>query len=77
VAELDSYLTVDGREYLVREIHWNATAGLSFDVYAGDVLLTEAESLDDYPTAQDVRDLVTLFNEQAVEECATRKRRDA
>lgn len=57
-AEIDREpITVDDVEYQVTEIIWK-NGGRSFDVYKGDKLLTEDESLDEYPTAEQIRDLV-------------------
>jgi len=59
-AELDREpITVDEVEYTVTEIVWN-NGGRSFDVFIEGGLLTEDESLDHYPTEEDIR---RLYNE--------------
>lgn len=50
-------ITVDNVEYTVTEIVWN-DGGRSFDVYIDGELLTEDESLDHYPTADDIERLL-------------------
>jgi len=59
VAELVHTREVDGRTFTITELRWNDTDGRSFDVSVDDCdeLLTPDESLDEFPTDDELRTL--------------------
>lgn len=66
VARHEHAVKVDGKSFIVEEIHWNDTDGLSFHVWTDDDrLLTENEAFDYMPTDEQIRD---LLDEDAMEE---------
>lgn len=61
VREIDhESFEIDGVKYVVRELVWNGIEGRSYDLYrvADDVVLTEDESFDAYPTDAEVAEVL-------------------
>lgn len=55
-----------GVEYLVRELVWNGISGRSYELVrvADDIVLTEDESFDEYPTDAQI---ATVLTDQGVD----------
>lgn len=56
---------LDGQELQVKRSSWRYAEGLSYDVYLPDgTCLTEDESLDGYPSDEQLRALLDTYNER-------------